>query len=73
VGDIDIRLRCKFVTFGQSYLYFGDVQALSEVYSIKIYRISAKLSENEDWIGQMDPYIKFTMGNRLLYCTQKLE
>lgn len=21
----------------------------------------------------MDPYIKFTMGNRLLYCTQKLQ
>ena len=51
----------------------GNITNITDIYSMKVQRIEGQIDEEADWIGQIDPYVKFQAANRTLYETQKLD
>ena len=45
----------------------GNITNITDIYSMKVQRIEGKIDEEADWIGQIDPYVKFQAANRTLY------
>lgn len=48
------------------------VKSVCDVYVFRVSRMEGDFGKDEDWVGSMDPYIKFKAMNRDVYTTQKL-
>jgi Ca2+-dependent lipid-binding protein len=43
------------------------------VFELKVEKISGELNDSADWVGSIDPYLKFTLMGKCIYTTQKLQ
>ena len=54
-------------------LYLGNIKCLPGVYDLKVEKIHGQIEEEADWIGKIDPYIKFICFGREVYITEKVQ
>ena len=71
---IHLQLELVILSVGNyGSLYLGSIRNLPGVYDLKVEKIHGQIEEEADWIGKIDPYIKFMCFGRELYVTEKVQ